>query len=149
MVTLGMATDSPPQFFAGDAADGGGALAAHFLLIARTSNEPKRQLTAFLFHKDTPGFRVGGHERKMGIRDTVSAELVFEGEIPPGEREKLFLPYYSTKRRGSGLDRRGQHLGCHRRHRRLRHAVRAERRRNSRRCRLVGEARGAVARDGL
>ena len=23
--------------------------------------------------------------------------------IPPGEREKLFLPYYSTKRRGSGL----------------------------------------------
>jgi two-component system nitrogen regulation sensor histidine kinase NtrY len=23
--------------------------------------------------------------------------------IPPGERDKLFLPYYSTKRRGSGL----------------------------------------------
>jgi two-component system nitrogen regulation sensor histidine kinase NtrY len=23
--------------------------------------------------------------------------------IPPAEREKLFLPYYSTKRRGSGL----------------------------------------------
>jgi two-component system nitrogen regulation sensor histidine kinase NtrY len=23
--------------------------------------------------------------------------------IPPSEREKLFLPYYSTKRRGSGL----------------------------------------------
>ncbi|MBE3098613.1 MAG: GHKL domain-containing protein, partial [Planctomycetes bacterium] len=23
--------------------------------------------------------------------------------IPPGEREKLFMPYYSTKRRGSGL----------------------------------------------
>jgi two-component system nitrogen regulation sensor histidine kinase NtrY len=23
--------------------------------------------------------------------------------IPPGEREKLFLPYYSTKKRGSGL----------------------------------------------
>jgi two-component system nitrogen regulation sensor histidine kinase NtrY len=23
--------------------------------------------------------------------------------IPAGEREKLFLPYYSTKRRGSGL----------------------------------------------
>jgi two-component system nitrogen regulation sensor histidine kinase NtrY len=23
--------------------------------------------------------------------------------IPPGEREKLFLPYYSTKGRGSGL----------------------------------------------
>ena len=23
--------------------------------------------------------------------------------IPPAERDKLFLPYYSTKRRGSGL----------------------------------------------
>ena len=23
--------------------------------------------------------------------------------IPPAEREKLFLPYYSTKQRGSGL----------------------------------------------
>jgi two-component system nitrogen regulation sensor histidine kinase NtrY len=23
--------------------------------------------------------------------------------IPPGERDKLFLPYYSTKKRGSGL----------------------------------------------
>jgi signal transduction histidine kinase len=23
--------------------------------------------------------------------------------IPPGERDKLFLPYYSTKQRGSGL----------------------------------------------
>jgi two-component system nitrogen regulation sensor histidine kinase NtrY len=23
--------------------------------------------------------------------------------VPPGERDKLFMPYYSTKRRGSGL----------------------------------------------
>jgi len=23
--------------------------------------------------------------------------------LPPAERDKLFLPYYSTKRRGSGL----------------------------------------------
>jgi two-component system nitrogen regulation sensor histidine kinase NtrY len=23
--------------------------------------------------------------------------------IPPGDRDKLFMPYYSTKRRGSGL----------------------------------------------
>jgi acyl-CoA dehydrogenase len=36
----------------------GAGWASHFILIARTSDEPRRQLTAFLFHKDTPGFRI-------------------------------------------------------------------------------------------
>ena len=44
-------------------------------------------ITAFIVERDTPGFRVGGHERKMGIRDTVSAELVFEGaRVPAANR---------------------------------------------------------------
>ncbi len=51
--------------------------------------------------------------------------------IPAGEREKLFMPYYSTKRRGSGLGlaivRRiiAEHGGTHRRGRQRaeRHAV--------------------------
>ncbi len=36
----------------------GAGWASHFILIARTSDEPKRQLTAFLFHKDNPGFKI-------------------------------------------------------------------------------------------
>jgi alkylation response protein AidB-like acyl-CoA dehydrogenase len=36
-------------------------------------------LTAFVVERDTPGFRVGSHERKMGIRDSVSVELIFDG----------------------------------------------------------------------
>ena len=36
-------------------------------------------ITAFAVGRDTPGFRIGSHERKMGIRDSSSAELVFEG----------------------------------------------------------------------
>ena len=40
-------------------------------------------ITAFVVERETPGFRVAGHERKMGIRDSVSAELVFEGALVP------------------------------------------------------------------
>jgi butyryl-CoA dehydrogenase len=44
-------------------------------------------ITAFLVERDTPGFRVGGHERKMGIRDSVSAELIFEdAQVPEANR---------------------------------------------------------------
>lgn len=32
--------------------------AAHFTLMARTSDDPRSGLTAFLFHKDTPGWRI-------------------------------------------------------------------------------------------
>jgi len=32
--------------------------AAHFILMARTSDEPRRGLTAFLYHKDQPGWRI-------------------------------------------------------------------------------------------
>jgi acyl-CoA dehydrogenase len=40
-------------------------------------------ITAFIVERDTPGFRVGSHERKMGIRDSVSTELIFDGAQVP------------------------------------------------------------------
>jgi alkylation response protein AidB-like acyl-CoA dehydrogenase len=44
-------------------------------------------ITAFIVERDTPGFRVGAHERKMGIRDSVSVELVFDGaRVPTANR---------------------------------------------------------------
>jgi alkylation response protein AidB-like acyl-CoA dehydrogenase len=44
-------------------------------------------ITAFLVERGTSGFRVAGHERKMGIRDSVSAELVFESaRVPAANR---------------------------------------------------------------
>ena len=44
-------------------------------------------ITAFLIEKDTPGFRFGAHERKMGIRACPASELVFEGcEVPVENR---------------------------------------------------------------
>jgi alkylation response protein AidB-like acyl-CoA dehydrogenase len=44
-------------------------------------------LTAFVVERETPGFRVGSHERKMGIRDSVSVELIFDGaRVPAANR---------------------------------------------------------------
>jgi butyryl-CoA dehydrogenase len=40
-------------------------------------------ITAFVVPSETPGFRVGTHERKMGIRDSSSAELVFDEALVP------------------------------------------------------------------
>lgn len=42
----------------------GAAEAAHFIVMARTSDDPRKGLTAFLFHKDQPGWRI---ERRIGI----------------------------------------------------------------------------------
>ncbi len=36
----------------------GAAVAGHFILVARTSGDERRGLSAFLFHKDDPGFRI-------------------------------------------------------------------------------------------
>ncbi|HUG31056.1 MAG TPA: acyl-CoA dehydrogenase family protein [Candidatus Limnocylindria bacterium] len=40
-------------------------------------------ITAFLVEKDTPGFRFGAHEKKMGIRACPATELIFDGAIVP------------------------------------------------------------------
>lgn len=36
----------------------GAGIARHFIVVARTSDDPRRGLTAFLFDRDTPGFSI-------------------------------------------------------------------------------------------
>ncbi len=56
------------------------------IVFATVDREKGRDgITAFAVERPTPGFSVGGHERKMGIRDSVSAELVFDGAAVPEE----------------------------------------------------------------
>jgi alkylation response protein AidB-like acyl-CoA dehydrogenase len=44
-------------------------------------------IAAFIVEKDTPGFSVGKHEQKMGIRGSSTVELVFEDcFVPEGNR---------------------------------------------------------------
>lgn len=62
--------------------------AKHFILIAKTSDDPRKGLSAFLFHADDPGFRI---ERRIPILGPEEhgghCELVFDGlRIPDSQR---------------------------------------------------------------
>ncbi|MFD1625217.1 acyl-CoA dehydrogenase family protein [Azospirillum griseum] len=58
--------------------------AQHFILLARTSDDARKGLTAFLFDKDQPGWRIERRIPIMGPEEHGGhCELVFEGlEIP-------------------------------------------------------------------
>lgn len=58
----------------------GAAEAEHFILIARTSDDPRRGLTAFLFHRDQPGWCIERRIPIMGPEEHGGhCELVFDG----------------------------------------------------------------------
>ncbi|WP_019170347.1 acyl-CoA dehydrogenase family protein [Pseudaminobacter salicylatoxidans] len=58
--------------------------ASHFILIARTSDDPKRGLSALMFHKDQPGWRIRRRIEIMGPEEHGGhCEIEFDGlEIP-------------------------------------------------------------------
>jgi acyl-CoA dehydrogenase len=62
----------------------GAGVADHFILMARTSQDPRRGLTAFLYHRDQPGWRILRRIPIMGPEEHGGhCELVFEGlEVP-------------------------------------------------------------------
>lgn len=68
----------------------GAGVATHFILIARTSDDPRRGLSAFLFHRDQPGWRIVRRVPIMGPEEHGGhCELEFDGlEIP---RENLLM----------------------------------------------------------
>ncbi|MBY6260856.1 acyl-CoA dehydrogenase [Azospirillum sp. 412522] len=62
----------------------GAGTAQHFILMARTSDDPRKGLTAFLFDRDQPGWRIERRIPIMGPEEHGGhCELVFDGlEIP-------------------------------------------------------------------
>ncbi|MBK6395920.1 MAG: acyl-CoA dehydrogenase family protein [Betaproteobacteria bacterium] len=66
----------------------GAAAASHFLLIARTSDDARKGHTAFMYHRDQPGWRLLRRIPIMGPEEHGGhGELVFEGlEIPDEDR---------------------------------------------------------------
>jgi butyryl-CoA dehydrogenase len=44
-----------------------------------------RGISAFVIERDTPGFRIGKKEKKMGIRGSATCELIFEDVFLPDE----------------------------------------------------------------
>jgi len=66
----------------------GAGVAKHFILVARTSDDTRRGLTAFLFHADQPGWRILRRIPIMGPEEHGGhCELEFDGlEIPDENR---------------------------------------------------------------
>ncbi len=63
-----------------------GGVAETFVIFAMTDKEQgNRGISAFIVEKDFPGFSVGAHEKKMGIRGSSTTELIFEDMIVPKE----------------------------------------------------------------
>ncbi|HUI33100.1 MAG: acyl-CoA dehydrogenase [Dysgonamonadaceae bacterium] len=57
-----------------------------FIVMAMTDRSlGTRGVTAFIVEKDSPGFRIGKKEKKMGIRGSATCELIFENCMVPKE----------------------------------------------------------------
>ena len=57
-----------------------------FVVFAMTDKSlGTKGISAFIVERDFPGFKVGTHEKKMGIRGSSTCELVFEDCIVPKE----------------------------------------------------------------
>ncbi len=68
----------------------GAADASHFILVARTSDDPRRGLTAFLFHKDQPGWEIVRRIPIMGPEEHGGhCEIDFDGLEVPAENVLL------------------------------------------------------------
>ncbi len=66
----------------------GAGIATHFILIAKTSDDPRKGLTAFMFHKDQPGWRIVRRIPIMGPEEHGGhCEIEFDGlEIDDSDR---------------------------------------------------------------
>src|SRR2546429_6410677 len=68
----------------------GGSVADTIVVFARTDQDgdtPARNTSAFIVEKTMPGFKVGKLEKKLGIRGSPTARLLFEDpEVPPANR---------------------------------------------------------------
>ena len=61
--------------------------ASHFIVMARTSDDPRKGLTAFLHHRDEPGWRIERRIPIMGPEEHGGhCEIVYEGMELPADR---------------------------------------------------------------
>ncbi|MGI9092005.1 MAG: acyl-CoA dehydrogenase [Mycobacteriales bacterium] len=65
----------------------GASVATYFTVMAKTDpGAGARGVSAFVVHKDDPGFSVGTPERKLGIKGSPTCEIYFENCRIPGHR---------------------------------------------------------------
>jgi alkylation response protein AidB-like acyl-CoA dehydrogenase len=63
-----------------------GSCADYYILFARTSQDPKRGLSAFVVPDGTDGMAFGAPEKKMGLHCDVTTQVLFDGaRVPAGQ----------------------------------------------------------------
>jgi alkylation response protein AidB-like acyl-CoA dehydrogenase len=64
-----------------------GSCADYYILFARTGDDPRRGLSAFVVPADTDGMSFGAPEKKMGLACDVTTQVLFEGaSVPVAQR---------------------------------------------------------------
>jgi len=64
-----------------------GSCADYYILFARTGDDPRRGLSAFIVTDGTDGMSFGAPEKKMGLASDVTTQVIFEGaRIPAAQR---------------------------------------------------------------
>jgi len=64
-----------------------GSCADYYILFARTGDDPRRGLSAFIVPADTDGMSFGAPEKKMGLACDVTTQVLFDGaSIPAAQR---------------------------------------------------------------
>jgi alkylation response protein AidB-like acyl-CoA dehydrogenase len=63
-----------------------GASTYYTVMAVTDSSAGPRGISAFVVHKDDPGFSVGSHERKLGIKGSPTCEIHFEDCTIPADR---------------------------------------------------------------
>ncbi len=67
-----------------------GSMASYFLVFARTGpGERAEGLSAFIIQRETKGLHIGRSENKMGLRGSVTSEVVLDNVIVPAENRLL------------------------------------------------------------
>jgi alkylation response protein AidB-like acyl-CoA dehydrogenase len=65
----------------------GAAVNTHFTVMVSTDPaKGAKGISAFVVHKDDPGFSVGPKERKLGIKGSPTSEIFFENCVIPADR---------------------------------------------------------------
>lgn len=62
-----------------------GAADVYIIFAMTDKSKGTRGISAFIVEKDTPGFTVGQHEKKLGIRGSATSELIFNNCRIPKE----------------------------------------------------------------
>ncbi|MCX6399541.1 MAG: acyl-CoA dehydrogenase family protein [Propionibacteriales bacterium] len=63
-----------------------GSCADYYILFARTSEDPKRGLSAFVVPDGTPGMSFGAPEKKMGLHCDVTTQVLFDDARVPADQ---------------------------------------------------------------